>query len=111
MNLKEKQLIIDNDFDILWKNLWVDLNNINNRIKREYERSKIHFNTLKKERKNRSPIFLLIVISTQYIENEWEIPKGRRNNREKIKLVQYVNLKKKQIFQKININSLIMLYL
>ena len=65
MNLKEKQLIIDNDFDTLWKNLWVDLNNINNRIKREYERSKIHFNTLKKREKN-SLKYFIDNSSTQY---------------------------------------------
>jgi len=84
MNLQEKQLIINNDFDTLWKNLWVDLNNINNRIKREYEKSKINFNNLKKREKNNLKYFIDIS-STSYQENEWEIPKGRRNNREKNK--------------------------
>jgi len=84
MNLEEKQLIIDNDFDTLWENLWVDLNNINNRIKREYEKSKIHFNTLKKREKINLQYFV-DNSSTKYVENEWEIPKGRRNNREKNK--------------------------
>ena len=82
MNMKEKQLIIDNNFDTLWRNLWVDLDNINNRIKREYEKSKINFNTLKKREKLNLQNFVN-KSTTHYEENEWEIPKGRRNNREK----------------------------
>ena len=82
MNITEKKLLLENDFDILWKNLWVNLDNINNRIKKEYEKSKINFYYLKKTK-------LLKLINnskTNYTENEWEIPKGRRNNKEKNKL-------------------------
>ena len=82
MTTKEKRDLVDNEFDILWKNLWVNFDNINNRIKREYSQSKNNFDILKKENllnhffKHSDDI---------YQENEWEIPKGRRNNREKNK--------------------------
>ena len=82
MTNKEKRLLVDNEFDILWSNLWVNFDNINNRIKREYSQSKNNFYILKKANllnhflKNSEDI---------YQENEWEIPKGRRNNREKNK--------------------------
>ena len=82
MNNKEKDIIQSSDFDTLWKNLWVDFKNINARIKKEYSQSKINFDILKKEN------FINRFIKNsknQYTENEWEIPKGRRNNKEKNK--------------------------
>ena len=110
MNMKEKKLIIDNNFDTLWRNLWVDLDNINNRIKREYEKSKINFNTLKKKEKMNLQILL---INQQPIMKKMngKYQKAEEIIEKKIELVQYVNLKKKQIFQKINIKFLIMLCL
>lgn len=84
MNLQEKKLILSENFDTLWENLWVDMNSINNRIKREYEKSKINFDNLKK-RKNYNLIDFIKKSNTNYLENEWEIPKGRRNNKEKNK--------------------------
>ena len=82
MTNKEKRLLVDNEFDILWNNLWVNFDNINNRIKREYSQSKNNFDILKKE--NLLNHFLKHSDDI-YQENEWEIPKGRRNNREKNK--------------------------
>ena len=55
---------------------------INNRIKREYTQSKMNFNILKKKG---CVEYFLKNSSNHYEENEWEIPKGRRNNREKNK--------------------------
>ena len=82
MNNKEKDIIQSSDFDTLWKNLWVDFKNINSRIKKEYTQSKINFDILKKEN------FMDRFIKNSknlYNESEWEIPKGRRNNKEKNK--------------------------
>ncbi len=82
MNNNEKKIILKSEFDDLWKNLWVNFNNINTRIKREYSQSKVNFDILKKagyiEHFFKSSKNL-------YEENEWEIPKGRRNNKEKNK--------------------------
>ena len=82
MNNTEKQIILNTDFDELWKNLWVNFDSINNRIKREYTQSKMNFDILKKEG---CIEYFLKNSSNHYEENEWEIPKGRRNNREKNK--------------------------
>ena len=82
MNNNEKKIILKSEFDDLWKNLRFNFNNINSRIKREYSQSKVNFDFLKKagyiEHFFKSSKNL-------YEENEWEIPKGRRNNKEKNK--------------------------
>ena len=80
------------EFDILWKNLWIHTETINQKIKREYKRSKSEFNKLKEGYfKNKIKININYLVNTvkvnaQYISNEWEIPKGRRklyeNNRD-----------------------------
>jgi len=80
MNNKEKKLLVEYNFDTLWNNLWVNFNTINSRIKREYSQSKINFNILKSNFK-----FMVDNCDNFYEENEWEIPKGRRNNKEKNK--------------------------
>jgi len=80
MSINEKKILLENDFDTLWNNLWVNFDTINQRIKREYTQSKINFNILKKD-------FLEFIklYDNNYKENEWEIPKGRRSNREQNK--------------------------
>ena len=84
MHNEEKNLILNHDFDILWKNLWVNLNNLNNRIKKEYTKSKNYFKILQTNAKYNLKYFF-DNSDNKYNENEWEIPKGRRNNREKNK--------------------------
>jgi len=81
MSNNEKQLLVENDFDTLWKNLWVDFENVNSRIKREYTNSKKNFEILKSSFNS-----IINNCDCNYLENEWEIPKGRRNNREQNKL-------------------------
>ena len=86
----EKQKLLKYDFDTLWENLWIHTETINQRIKKEYSKSKEKFNRLKEGiMVNGSKITLeslLSNIETNYEMNEWEIPKGRRkdleNNRE-----------------------------
>lgn len=76
MSLEEKQLILMNDdFNILWKRMWEDnfKSNIFNNSKQKF----INLKTLGiiEELINNS--------KTQWIETEWEFPKGRRNYMEK----------------------------
>lgn len=76
MNINEKNIIMKNNFDYLWEKLWKNYDKINECIKKEYYYSKNKFNILKKNK-----IFERIDIHNEnYDENEWEIPKGRRNN-------------------------------
>ena len=43
----EKKKILNDEFDILWSNLWVNMETINQKIKNEYYRSKELFYKLK----------------------------------------------------------------
>jgi len=77
--------ILNNDFDTLWKDLWIDTNTINSRIKKEYNKSKEMFNQLKKGYIHNGTLTNLNNIISKnkvnkkkYTDNEWEIPKGRR---------------------------------
>ena len=88
----ELKKINENDFDVLWKTLWIHTDTINNRIKREYSKSKEKFNKLKigflhkKEKINIQYFIDNVRKNKVFIMNEWEIPKGRRkqyeNNKE-----------------------------
>lgn len=83
----EKNRILKYKFDELWNKLWIDLDNINNKIKREYHNSNRMFNKLKYDGVNYKGknIKLKDIIKsskTDYNYNEWEIPKGRRENYE-----------------------------
>ena len=80
MSINEKKILLENDFDTLWKNLWIDFDNINSKIKKEYFQSKSNFNILKKKFKK-----YINSCDYNYTENEWEIPKGRRSNKEQNK--------------------------
>lgn len=76
MSLEEKQLIlINDDFNILWKRMWED--NFKSNI---FNTSKQKFINLKT-----SGIIKQLIDNsiTQWIETEWEFPKGRRNYMEK----------------------------
>jgi 8-oxo-dGTP pyrophosphatase MutT (NUDIX family) len=83
---KEKELIKNNDFNFLWKNLWgIDDNKI------EYKDSLEKFTQLKNGffiKKNDIDIYInlekIINISIlNFKEPEWGFPKGRRNLKEK----------------------------
>ena len=78
------------DFDTLWKGLWIHTESINQRIKKEYKKSKENFNKLKKGFLKGSQEInidkLVDKVKIPYDYNECEIPKGRRklyeNNRD-----------------------------
>ena len=84
--LDEKQRLIDMDYDQLWKKLWliniIDKSNID--YNRGFEKFKklskgYHYNKLDEFIDLK---YLLNKSKTSYDMTEWEIPKGRRNNRE-----------------------------
>jgi 8-oxo-dGTP pyrophosphatase MutT (NUDIX family) len=88
----ELKKINENDFDVLWDTLWIHTDTINNRIKREYSKSKEKFNKIKngflykKEKINIEYLVNKVKEKKVFTMNEWEIPKGRRkqyeNNKE-----------------------------
>lgn len=82
----EKEKLLANNFDQLWDQLWIHVDNINFRIKKEYVKSKKIFEKLKDGIKiNKSFYNLETIIKNSkdnYHSNEWEIPKGRRSNYE-----------------------------
>jgi 8-oxo-dGTP pyrophosphatase MutT (NUDIX family) len=78
------------DFDSLWSKLWIHTETINQRIKKEYKKSKSNFLKLKEgyilDGAMVNINILIDGVDKTYPMNEWEIPKGRRriyeNNRE-----------------------------
>jgi len=84
MTIKERNLIIKNDFDTLWNTLWLNKNN--KHFYNEYECSKYKFNILKKGFIKNNSLVNLETIDTishkKYSGPEWGFPKGRRNLRE-----------------------------
>ena len=68
MSVLEKDILLNNEFNILWNNLWYS--NISS--KKDYMKSYNKFISIDlKNYINNSTI--------NYLNNEWEIPKGRRN--------------------------------
>jgi hypothetical protein len=84
----EKNMIQNNNFEYLWKDLWTDNINYNNI---EFKESCEKFNLLKTGifiKKNEINIFISINILIKnsiynFTEPEWGYPKGRRNMKEK----------------------------
>lgn len=82
MTLEEKQLLLNNDFETVWKQLWV--NNTNN-LKKEHNISKGKYHKLK-DGYNIKSQNVISRVDMQYFadnsshieEQEWEFPKGRR---------------------------------
>lgn len=78
------------DFDLLWSKLWIHTETINQRIKKEYKKSKSNFLKLKEgyilDGAMVNINILIDGVNKTFPMNEWEIPKGRRriyeNNRE-----------------------------
>ena len=85
MTKNEQHLILNNDFDYLWKNLWG--NSINNIYKSEEKLSKIKFYKLKNgyfvDNTNINMKDLIQECNSLYEFPEWGFPKGRRNYQEK----------------------------
>jgi len=79
-SLNERENIKNLSFDELWDNLWFSLESKKQteRMIKEYNTSKKHFNILKNNNLNE----LLDSCDTNYATPEWEFPKGRRNNSE-----------------------------
>lgn len=93
MTVKERALIKKNNFDLLWNKLWsIDAGNPlkNKQYKKEYEQSKEKYYKLMAGVKNIdnkliSLDFILNKCKCNYTEQEWGMPKGRKNIKETYK--------------------------
>ena len=91
MSNHEKQKLLNNNFDYLWKEMWLDTHkiniNINHHYKNEINTSFKKFDLLKKGIVNENDVIKLNDIinnsSSNWDETEWEFPKGRKNFKEK----------------------------
>jgi len=88
-SIKEKDYIKDYSFDNLWKKLWfIDDIDQNYKNKNDYIKGKEKFNKLKNGFfYNKFKIFInfdyfIHKSKTNYLDSEWEFPKGRRNKKE-----------------------------
>ena len=85
MSLEEKQRISTQTFDNLWKNMWGDTSN--SQYKNEKQVSSKKFDVIQSGVQiDTETITLKDIIdksTTQWLETEWEFPKGRRNFKEK----------------------------
>ena len=72
MSLSEKEKIIKYSFDELWNDIWYSDNN-----SKEFNKSNKKYNTIKNDLHQ-----YIKKSSKKYEYNEWEIPKGRRNQDE-----------------------------
>ena len=82
MTVREKEMLLNNNFETLWKYLWGDY--IGNQYKNEEKSSRDKFNKLKNGILNDITLKMLIEKSTtNWIEPEWGFPKGRRDKDEK----------------------------
>ena len=85
MSLCEKKRIITESFETLWKNMWGDLST--NQYKAEETASMKKMEILKAGiTVNNQSVNLEDLVknsNTNWIETEWEFPKGRRNYKEK----------------------------
>ena len=86
MTKEEQNVIVNNDFDMLWNTMWV---NNTNSMRKEYNISSNKFKTLKTGYKIKANGVILDVNIQTFItdkhlgETEWEFPKGRRKINEK----------------------------
>ena len=85
MSLFEKTQILTNSFETLWKNMWGDVSNL--QYKNEEQSSLKKFELMKEGVNINNEIFTIQDIiqnsQTNWVETEWEFPKGRRNYKEK----------------------------
>tara|TARA_B100000683_G_C12483260_1_gene552139 strand:+ start:753 stop:1526 length:774 start_codon:yes stop_codon:yes gene_type:complete len=80
MTDNEKHKILTWNFFDLWKDLWIDINNIKQKFKDEYNKSEKKYLFLKENNKLNK---LIKDTNGLFLETEWEFPKGRRNDYEK----------------------------
>ncbi len=80
----EKEILLNNNFDTLWKKLWRDYDI--NKFKKDYTQSKYKFDKLKNGFiiNDKYINFEYLIKNSEnnfkiYQETEWEFPKGRRN--------------------------------
>ena len=108
MTMDEKQRILTNDFDILWKQLWGA--DINTQYRGEEKVSREKFDLLKTGiliNDNDYSIELLIEESTTcWNETEWGFPKGRHNNQEKDLLCALREFEEETGYSRLTINIL-----
>jgi ADP-ribose pyrophosphatase YjhB (NUDIX family) len=108
MTLEEKQRILTNDFDTLWRNLWGD--DINTQYRGEEKNSRDKFESLKygvNTNENGYSLESLIQESlSQWTETEWGFPKGRHNNQEKDLLCALREFEEETGYSRLNINIL-----
>ena len=85
MSISEKNKILNEPFDVLWRSMWGESSNI--QYKSEEGSSSKKFDTIKNGIIiNNNKITLNDIIqksNTKWCETEWEFPKGRRNYQEK----------------------------
>ena len=85
MTVEEKNKILNNEFDILWKELWSD--NLGIQYRCEEKAAKEKFSSIKLGVTSGTCEYsfetLVNECTTQWSETEWGFPKGRHNNQEK----------------------------
>jgi 8-oxo-dGTP pyrophosphatase MutT (NUDIX family) len=85
MSVSEKNRILTNSFEQLWKEMWGDTSN--SQFKSEELASSKKFAQIKEGISMNNEIITLANIversDTMWVETEWEFPKGRRNPKEK----------------------------
>ena len=85
MSVIEKERILNESFEILWKKMWGDC--INSQYKNEEQTSAKKMDLIKNGVIANDEIITLKDIvnnsNTKWLETEWEFPKGRRNHKEK----------------------------
>jgi 8-oxo-dGTP pyrophosphatase MutT (NUDIX family) len=85
MSIDEKQRILTEPFDILWKNMWGDITTTQYKVEENASMKKME--TIREGVTVNGEFTSLDQIiqnsNTNWIETEWEFPKGRRNYKEK----------------------------
>ena len=106
MTLEEKERILTNEFDTLWKNLWGD--DINTQYRGEEKISREKFESLRygiSTNDNDYSLESLIHESkSQWLETEWGFPKGRHNNQEKDLLCALREFEEETGYSRLSIN-------
>jgi len=87
MSFQEKHRILTLPFEVLWAEMWGEVNNGNNQYKNEEILSRKKYELLKDGiLVSDSFVKLEDIVNmskTRWTETEWEFPKGRRNQKEK----------------------------
>ena len=106
MTMEEKQRILTNDFDTLWRNLWG--NDINTQYRGEEKNSRDKFETLKYGVNTNGQEYSLESLinesTSQWMETEWGFPKGRHNNQEKDLLCALREFEEETGYSRLSIN-------